>query len=427
MIASASSGQGKTTFTATLARAYINMGLKVAVFKIGPDYLDPMIHQVATDQPVYNLDLWIMGEQHCQALLFNAAQTNDVILIESLMGLHDNQPSSAAFAQRFNIPVLLLMNVAKYAQTAAAIVHGLQNYPTPGSPPFTLYGVVGNRVGSDNHHRILQETLGDRYLGSIRRDDALEIPYRHLGLIQAQELNNLEQMLQYASKQLLNDALIDKTLLQTPPTVTFSKPILDKTTQHYANKTIAIAKDAAFSFIYPANIDYLINQGASLKYFSPLQNEAVPTADMLWLPGGYPELYLTTLTNNAISKHSIQTFCDTDKPVLAECGGFIYLLDSITDQQGNSEAMCGVIPGTAKLEKRFQGLGLQSRQSQAGLTHAEIRGHSFHHTKVTTQLKPDSFSNKQNGELGEAVFHYKNISATYMHHYFPSTSNCFWF
>lgn len=427
MIASPSSGQGKTTFTATLARAHVKQGLKVAVFKMGPDYLDPMIHEVATGQTVYNLDLWMMGEQHCRELLFHAAQHNDLILIESLMGLHDNQPSSAEFARLFNIPVLLLMNVAKYAQTAAAIVHGLHHYPSTSAQPFTLHGVVGNRVGSDNHHRILEETLSDKYLGSIRRDDNLQLPHRHLGLIQAQELDNLEQMLEHTAEQLINDAFSAEKLLQLPPAVEFTQAVLSQTetnstNKHFINKTIAIAKDAAFSFIYPANIDYLKTNGASIKYFSPLQNEAVPIADMLWLPGGYPELHLTTLTNNIATKQSIQEFCEANKPALAECGGFIYLLDSIIDKHGKTGTMCGVIPGTAKLENRFQGLGLQSRKTGGD----EIRGHSFHHSIVTSAIEPDNYSNKQSGEQAEAVYCYKNITASYMHHYFASSTNFYW-
>jgi len=422
MIASPSSGQGKTTFTAALARTHRKQGLKVAVFKMGPDYLDPMIHEVASGQTVYNLDLWMMGEQHCKELLFNAAKNNDLILIESLMGLHDNQPSSAEFAKRFNIPVLLLMNVAKYAQTAAAIVHGLHNYPTASTQPFTLYGVVGNRVGSDNHHRILEETLGKLYLGSIKRDDNLQLPQRHLGLIQAQELDNLEQMLNHAAEQIVNDALSSKNLLQIPPAIEFIQPEASSITRHFTNKTIAIAKDAAFSFIYPANINYLLKNGATVKYFSPLKNEAVPDADMLWLPGGYPELHLESLTLNSRTKQSIQEFCAANKPVLAECGGFIYLLDSIEDKQENIATMCSTIPGKATLEKRFQGLGLQSRTNK----NAEYRGHSFHHTIVSTPLEPTCYSSKQNGEQAEAVYRYKNITASYLHHYFSSCADFFW-
>ncbi len=446
IIASPSSGQGKTTFTAALARAHKQRGLRVAVFKMGPDYLDPMIHEVACGQTVYNLDLWMMGEAHCRALLFDAASHNDLILIESLMGLHDNQPSCAEFAQLFNIPVLLLMNVAKYAQTAAAIVHGLHHYPGGAAgnaaQPFTLYGVVGNRVGSENHHRIIEETLADKYLGSVKRDDNLQLPHRHLGLVQAQELDNLEHTLNHAAEQLSNAVFASARLLQLPPAVEFIQPQLPQpelsqpassqrqntqekyisTNKYFENKIIAIAKDAAFSFIYPANIDYLKCNGAAIKYFSPLKNEPVPLADMLWLPGGYPELHLPSLAQNSKTKQSIEEFCTANKPVLAECGGFIYLLDSITDKHGNKEKMCGVMPGDATLKKRFQGLGLQSRINQG----AEYRGHSFHHSLVSTPLQPESYSIRQNNEQAEAVYRYKNITASYLHHYFYSCEDFFW-
>ncbi len=424
MIASASSGQGKTSFTATLARAHIKLGRNVAIFKLGPDFLDPMIQWLASQQTCYNLDLWMMGEQHCKELLFNAAENNDLILIESLMGLHDNQPSSAEFAQLFNIPLLLLLDVAKYAQTAAAIVHGLRYYSNPSktkAEPLTLYGVVGNKVGSDNHHRIINEVLEGCYLGSIKRDELVQLPQRHLGLIQAEELINLEQELNYAADTLINNEYAKK-LLQLPPAVEFVHADVKPTTQYYKNKTIAIAKDAAFSFIYPANINYLINNGAMLKYFSPLNNEAVPTADMLWLPGGYPELYLDILEKNTNSKQTITEFCNTEKPVLAECGGLLYLLDLITDKHGNSAAMCGVISGKAKLEKRFQGIGLQEVEIQ----NQQARGHSFHHSSITTSLKPICYSNKQDGSQGEAIYKVKNVLASYMHFYFPLNDGFQW-
>lgn len=419
MIASPSSGQGKTSFTAALARTHIKLGRKVAIFKLGPDYLDPTIHQLACGQPVYNLDLWMMGEAHCRELLFKAAQSNDLILIESLMGLHDNQPSSAEFARLFNIPVLLLMNVAKYAQTAAAIVHGLQHYTkNPNAKPLDIYGIVGNRVGSDNHHRILLETLKGRYLGSVKRDEALRLPQRHLGLIQAQELNNLDAMLNLAADSLINSTSNSDRLLQLPEAVEYKLADTTKSVNTpapcFKNKTIAIARDTAFSFIYPANIDYLIENSAKLEYFSPLNNEPVPDADILWLPGGYPELHLTTLANNNISKQSVIDFCQANKPVLAECGGMLYLLDSITNQQGNSAAMCGVIKGKACLKERFQGIGLQSVK----INKREYRGHSFHHSNITTTLNPEYVSNKQDGAKGEAVYKTGHITASYLHFYF---------
>ncbi len=415
MIAAPASGQGKTTFTAALARAYKNRGLRVAVFKLGPDYLDPMIHEAASGQPVYNLDLWMMGETHCRQLLFNAATDSDVILIESLMGLYDNEPDSASVAQLLGIPVLLVMNVAKYAQTAAAIVHGLQHYPKAEGKQISLYGVIGNRVGSDNHHHIMTESLATNYLGSVRRNDAMALPERHLGLVPAEELQQLDAQLDKAA-DFLEQCLADNLLANLPPTIDFAEVDQPAIKCRNIPASIAIAKDVAFNFIYPANIDYLQAHGTTIHYFSPLNNEVVPEADALWLPGGYPELHLDILASNTITKDSIRNFFASGKEVLAECGGFLYLLDNITDKAGKRIAMCGIIPGQATLEQRFQGLGLQSRLCEGKV----VRGHTFHHTRIETDLFADSFATKQNGERGEAVYRYHNITATYLHHYFYS-------
>jgi len=421
LIASPSSGQGKTLFTSALARAHTQQGRKVAVFKLGPDFLDPMIHQVACGQTVYNLDLWMMGEQHCQELLYKAARDNDIILIESLMGLHDNLPSSADFARLFNIPVLLLMDVAKYAQTAAAIADGLINYQSPVSvtkASLTLFGIVGNKVGSDNHHLLLKESLSDSYLASIKRDESLHLPHRHLGLVQAGELDDLTGLLNYAANELINTPFISDRLLQLPAETTFQQVDSFDRHDYLKGKCIAIAKDAAFSFIYPANIDFIIHNGARIKYFSPLKNQAVPDADILWLPGGYPELYLTRLQQNAITRQSIQSFCNTNKPVLAECGGFIYLLETLSTDNSTAN-MCNVIPGNAQLHSRFQGLGLQSMV----YNNKEYRGHSFHHTSVSNTEEPMGYTTMQNGKEGEAVYQFKNITGTYFHQYFAYSNN----
>lgn len=425
MIASPSSGQGKTTFTAALARAHVKQGRKVAIFKMGPDYLDSMIHELASGQTVYNLDLWMMGEQHCQELLYHAAQNNDVILIESLMGLHDNQPSSAEFARLFDIPIVLLLNVAKYAQTAAAIVHGLQHYTKPSvsnNKPLNIFGVVGNRVGSENHHLIIKDALAEQYLGSFKRDEAIELPQRHLGLVQAAELKALNNTLDYAADKLLSDSTLSKKLLEPLPSVHYLPSKAPLPQNYFKDKTIAIAKDAAFSFIYAANIDYLVTNGAALKYFSPLKNEPVPSADMLWLPGGYPELYLNELTVNSITKQSVRQFCQQDKAVLAECGGLLYLLDSIRNQKGETGNMCGVISGKSELKKYFQGIGLQTVE----IDNAEFRGHSFHHSVIKSDLEPAYTASKQDGTLGEGIYKIGNITASYMHFYFSFKAHFTW-
>jgi cobyrinic acid a,c-diamide synthase len=407
MIAASGSRSGKTVLTAALARRWSNQGKRVQVFKIGPDFLDSMILELGSRRTVYNLDLWMMGQDHCQQLLSGAARDNDIILVESLMGLHDNQPSSAELAGLFGIPVTLVLNVAKYAQTAAAIAEGMANYGAGAE----ITEVVGNLVGSDNHHRLMGESIGELYSGSVRRDDRLVLPERHLGLVQAGEIRGLDKMLDDAAQ-----ALDEYEIHISPKSVDFEcrdAPSLPKTLE---GKTIAIARDAAFSFIYTANTELLKAMGAGLVYFSPLANDALPECDALWVPGGYPELHLEALTHSDRTRKSIISHQKSAKPILAECGGMMYLCDRITAVNGKTGKGCGLLDAKCVMHKRFQGLGPEMVDYGNGV----IRGHTFHHSTVLTDIRPSTGALRQNGSEGEAVYRSGRSTMSYLHHYFPS-------
>jgi len=415
LIAAPSSRQGKTIVCAALARQLRNQGKRVQVFKLGADYLDPTIHEVASGNVVYNLDLWIMGEQHCRDLLANAAANYDVILVESMMGLHDNQPSNAQLCQLFGLSVTLIIDVAKFAQTAAAIVTGMQLYDVGAN----ITAVVGNKVGSDNHDLLMRQAMGDCYAGSIRRDLRFDIAERHLGLVQAADIENLNEQLDQAALALdefsINVPLSDFKALSTRLPFKKSGP-----TQLLKGTTIAIAKDAAFSFIYPMNLHVLQQAGAKLRYFSPLENEALPDCDALWIPGGYPELYLAELSNAEKTRASILDHQQQTKPILAECGGMMYLTNSITNTAGEHGQACGILDASCEMKTRFQSVGLQVVDYGQG----EIRGHSFHHSKIVFSLSsnvtPEIYTIRQDGHQGEAVYRNGNAKLSYMHHYFAS-------
>lgn len=415
LIAAPSSGQGKTIFCAAFARQLRNQGLRVQVFKLGPDYLDPTIHQVASGNVVYNLDLWVMGEQHCFELLTKASAQNDVILLEGLMGLHDNQPSNAKLCQLFGLSITLILDVAKFAQTAAAIVSGMRLYDVGAN----ITGVIGNKVGSDNHALLLLDAIGDCYAGSIRRDSRFEIAQRHLGLVQAGDISNLDKQLDRAA-----DALDEFEIAVPLTNISFSSFSSDSkklnNVRLLEGKIIAIARDAAFSFIYPMNQQVLEDAGAQLSYFSPLENEAVPKCDALWIPGGYPELHLNALSNANQTQTSIFDHHRQNKPILAECGGMMYLCDSILNAAGDYAKTCGILNANCEMETRFQSVGLQSVNYGQG----EIRGHSFHHSKISPSLNsnmtPEIYAICQDGRQGEAVYKNGNCRLSYMHHYFAS-------
>lgn len=410
LISAPASGQGKTTFTAALARYHRNQGRKVRVFKTGPDFLDPMILERASGQPVYQLDLWMVGEQACKLQLFAAAADADLILIEGVMGLFDGNPSSADLAEKFGIPVLALIDASAMAQTFGALAHGLAHYRE--TLPFA--GVVANRVASSGHADMLAESIteGTRYYGCLMRDENITLPDRHLGLFQASEIKDLEQRLDTAA-----EAIGHIDLSELPEAVTFNETATTKPEALLKGITIGIAKDEAFSFIYPANIDCLQQLGATLVYFSPLTDKTIPDVDSLWLPGGYPELHLEPLQKNTSMHESIKQHHANNKPILAECGGMLYLLDTLTDKENNKANMVGLISGEGVMQQKLAGLGMQGVEINNG----NLTAHTFHHSSMTTSLPAVTHGVRKRGKNpGEAVYQTGQLTASYLHLYFSS-------
>lgn len=408
-IAAPASGQGKTTVTAALARLHTRAGRRVRVFKCGPDFLDPMIHERASGNPVYQLDLWMGGEQHCRELLCQAASKADLILIEGVMGLFDGDPSSADLATLFGIPVLAVINATAMAQTFGALAHGLATYRA--GLPFS--GVLANQVASTSHAGLLRASLPGnmRWYGALPRDESNVLPSRHLGLLQAQEVDDLDVRL-----DAMADALSATALDILPSSVVFQSadtaPVFSRVLN---NVRIAIAKDEAFSFLYRANIDCLKMLGAQICFFSPMADSELPECDAVYLPGGYPELHLDTLANNTGMKQALHEYYEAEKPLLAECGGLLYLLESLTDSAGKQGVMAGLLPGHAKMQTRLANLGMHSVQLQEG----EFRGHTFHHSLTESSLEPVATTQGKRGKP-EPVYRIKKLLASYLHLYFPS-------
>ncbi|WAR44076.1 cobyrinate a,c-diamide synthase [Methylomonas rapida] len=407
LISAPASGQGKTTVTAALAYHHRREGLKVRVFKTGPDFIDPQILAHACGQPVYQLDLWMMGEAHCRELLYRAASEAEVILIEGVMGLYDGDSSSADLAQALAVPVATVIDAQGMAQTFAAVAFGLAHYRA--GLPFA--GVIANKVGSPGHAQWLAEALPSDMplLAAMANDDAVGLPSRHLGLLQADEIGDLDQRLARAG-ELLNSL----APCRLPEPVAFAPIKTQAPPRLLAGKRIAVARDAAFSFIYQANLDCLQAMGAELRFFSPLTDQALPDADSVYLPGGYPELHLNALAENRAMKQALRTHHQAHKPIYAECGGF--LLDSLTDKEGHSAPMAGLLQGQARMQSRLVNLGMQSLWLEQG----EIRGHSFHHSQLETELEPALHSAPQrNRSQAEGFYRSGSLQASYLHLYFP--------
>lgn len=410
LIAAPASGQGKTTVTAALARLHARAGRRVRVFKCGPDFLDPMILARASGQPVYQLDLWMVGEDECRRLLWEAAGDADLILIEGVMGLFDGNPSAADLARRFGVPVLAVIDGGGMAQTFAAVAHGLASYQA--GLPFA--GVLANRLGSARHAEILRDALppAQRWFGGLPRSAAVELPSRHLGLVQADELADLDARLDAAA-----DALAASTDSALPAPVSFATPPSLEVRPLLAGVRIGVARDAAFAFVYQANLELLGALGAELRFFSPLADNQLPEVDSLYLPGGYPELHLASLSLNQGMAAAIRTHHAAGKPILAECGGMLYLLERLTDHHGQSAAMLGLLPGTATLQPRLAALALQD----VALPEGRLRGHTYHHSTLASPLTPIARGECPNyRRTAEAVYRQGRLTASYIHFYLPS-------
>lgn len=411
LVSAPASGAGKTTVTAALARHFRNQGRTVRVFKTGPDFLDPMILAHASGNPVYQLDLWMVGEAACRQLLFEAAQTADLILIEGVMGLYDGPPSSADLAQRFGMPVLIVIDASAMGQTFGAVVRGLA---THGSG-LGVAGVVANRIGGPAHARMLAESVPDDvcYLGHLPYDGNATLPDRHLGLLQAQEIADLDARLDAAAA-----AIGATAAAQLPPAVAFPPAAgVAQARKLLEGVRIGVARDTAFAFVYQANLDLLQGMGAELAFFSPLADVRLPTVDSLWLPGGYPELHLAQLQANAGMREAVRVHHAQGKPIVAECGGMLYVLESLTDAHGNRASMVGLLRGRAMMQPSLTNLGLQ----QVSLPEGTLRGHTFHHTRMDTALPPAAYTEDAYAlGRGEPVYRAGRLYASYLHLYFPS-------
>jgi cobyrinic acid a,c-diamide synthase len=412
LITAPASGQGKTTVTAALARFHRNQGRKVRIFKAGPDFLDPMILAQASGHPVFQLDLWMGGQAHCQQLLYQAATTADLILIEGVMGLFDGEPSSADLSELFGIPVLAVIDATAMAQTFGAVAHGLATY----QPTCKIVGVLANQVASLAHEEMLKESLSQDipWLGALSRDKNNQLPSRHLGLVQADEIDDLDQRLDNLAERLSKTALI--TL---PPSVAFTSHDVtsDELPQTLKYIRIAVASDSAFSFVYHANLNLLQAMGAKLVFFSPLNDAELPDAESLYLPGGYPELHLEELEANHAIHEAIRDHHAAGKPIVAECGGMLYLLTMLTNSSGQQAKMVDILPGQAIMQKRLVNLGLHS----ATFPNGKLRGHTFHHSQLETLLDSSTLTQPtRKGLRPEPLFQKEKLTASYIHWYLPS-------
>jgi len=394
MIAAPRSGSGKTTLTLGLLRAFRRAGVTVAGAKCGPDYIDPPFHHAASGRPSVNLDSWAMPPALIAQLAARAGAGCDLVLCEALMGLFDGVPglagrtgSSADVAAALSWPVLLVLDVSGQSQSAAAIVKGCATY----DPRITIAGVVLNRVGSRRHTRLATgaiEALGIPVVGSLPRTQDIVLPERHLGLVQASETQNLDARLDAIAAFVAEHTNLDAiralaTHSPAPPPGPNNAPPVRPPGQR-----IAIARDAAFSFLYPHVLEGWREAGAEISFFSPLEDEAPPEdCDAAWLPGGYPELHGARLASSHQFLNGLRHFAQ-NRPVHGECGGYMVLGAALTDADGKAHAMAGLLGVTTSFARRKLHLGYRSasllEDSCLGPSGTKLRGHEFHYAGITS-------------------------------------------
>jgi cobyrinic acid a,c-diamide synthase len=411
IVAAPQSGAGKTTVTLALLVALARRGVRVRAAKAGPDYIDPVYHAAATGSPSVNLDSWAMSVRLIDALAARSTDGADLLVIEGVMGLFDGAPgtskwrgATADLAAHFHVPAVLVVDVARQAQSAAAIVRGFAAH----DPAVRIAGVILNRVASDRHRALVAEAicaLGIPVLGALPRDGQLALPERHLGLIQAGEHSDLPALLdrlaEVAARYLDLDAVMAcATPLQFRPATRDALPLPPP------GQRIALASDQAFSFVYPHIIGAWRKAGAELLPFSPLANEPPPDhADCCWLPGGYPELHAEALANGRVFSAGLQHFART-RPVHGECGGYMVLGESLEDAAGRRHAMTGLLGHSTSFARRKLHLGYRAARllddGVLGGRGALVRGHEFHYASLVSPGGDTPFADVADSE-GRAV------------------------
>ncbi len=433
VIAGTASGVGKTTVTVGLARALRARGLRVAIFKCGPDYLDPTYHARAVDGPCHNLDGWMMGREAVIATFAHAARDADLALLEGVMGLFDGasptgeEGSTAEIAKWLAAPVVLVCDAGGMARSIAALGRGFASF----DPALALAGLVCNRVGSRSHLDLLGAATGGapKVLGGLPKEEALAFPGRHLGLRTADRDAVPERVFDGWGERVAAwidvDALL--AIARAAPALASAVAAAPAVTGD-ARCRIGLAFDEAFHFYYDDNLRRLERLGAELVRFSPLHDARLPDVDGLYLGGGYPEVHAAALSANATMLADVAAFAGAGRPIYAECGGLMYLSSGIRTRDDRLHPMAGVIAGEAVMCERLQALGYVEVETQTrtllGPAGLRFRGHQFRYSELRGM--PDqleraySVRKRRSGQVEREGYHAGNVVASYVHAHWAS-------
>lgn len=420
LISAIASGSGKTTITLGLLRALRNRGLSVQPFKCGPDYIDTKYHVLAAGTESVNLDLFLSSENHIKNLYNKYSSGKDVCITEGVMGLFDGYDrmngSSAQIAEKLDIPVILVLNAKSMAYSAAALLYGFKNF----SDRVNIAGVIFNFVASESHYNFLKDACHDvglEPLGYLPKNTDIEIPSRHLGL-NIDEQYRFDDFADMAAALIEKHIDIDKLLVITRKNQSDIEAAKEERVSSQ-DLRISVAKDAAFNFMYHENIEYLKRLG-TVSYFSPLHDKHLPESDFVYLPGGYPELYLSELSNNRTMQDSIRHYVEAGGKVLAECGGMMYLSSSISDEDGTEYPMVNIFDQKATMENMRLKLGYRQFEYNG----MSLKGHEFHYSTINSEQQSVVQQYTAKGQATDTkLLRYKNVIAGYTHLYWADMDN----
>lgn len=427
LIAAPRSGSGKTVVTLGLMRALSRRGLSIAGAKCGPDYIDPAFHTAATGRPSLNLDSWAMSPVLVRALAASTAEGASHVLVEAHMGLFDGVPgppgatgSSADIAAALGLPVLLVLDISGQSQTAGAVALGCATF----DKRIRVAGVILNRAGSERHIRLAREAVtgaGLTVVGAIPRTEALNMMERHLGLVQAREVGSLDARLDHLASTVAGYVDLDAVLACAAP-LNLGDAAASAAPLRPPGQVIALADDAAFSFIYPHVLAGWRDAGASVRPFSPLADEPPPSdADVCWLPGGYPELYAAELAGRSGFLAGLRTFAAT-KPVHGECGGYMLLGETLQTADGTVHAMAGLLGHATSFAKRKLHLGYRrltlQQDGPLGPAGTTLKGHEFHYASLVSPGEDASFAaatDAYGADVGPVGSRRGHVSGSFFH------------
>lgn len=432
VIAGTGSGVGKTTLTIGLMAAFKMKGYEVQGFKCGPDYIDPTYHTAVTGRISRNLDSWMLPHEMVKGIAVKNSQSADISIIEGVMGMYDgkNPESNAGTTAEISIltqsPVVLVVNCASMARSAAAIVKGFQSF----WEETNIVAVIANRVGSEGHFRLvkkaIENTCGIPVVGYLTRNGDITIPERHLGLIPSVERGELDPFFDQLGKMVLKTVDIDQLYKLAESPVLTAGSFKGPPTVNQAEVKIAVARDAAFNFYYEENLELLRMHGAELVEFSPLKGEMLPHfVDGLYIGGGFPEEFAKELSYQAEVKQSIKEAIQKGMPTLAECGGFMFLTEAIETTDNQTYEMAGIIPGHVKMQPKLAALGYREVIGEPGnflLTgDLKAKGHEFHYSTFHPKdaITPAYVTSGMRGVKKEGYLK-ENLVAGYTHFHFGS-------